>query len=325
MIVRGGPDLRRASSPASEVMITFLARRLTQLLPVLVGVSVIVFLMIHLIPGDPAVLIAGIDATEQDVAAVRESLGLERPLVVQYGDFVARVAVGDFGESFRTGRPVIEEIGFRYWNTMILGVSAVVFGTVLGIATGILTAVYRNGWFDSAVLALSLLGISIPSFFLGLSLMLFFSVYLGWLPLTGMDSWKNIILPTLTLGIPNAAIISRITRSSLIEVLNQDYVRTARAKGLKESIVVGHHGVRNALIPVVTVVGLQMGYLLGGAVVTETVFAWPGIGRLIVQSIAARDFPVVQASVLLLALTFVMINLLTDLLYRILDPRIKFK
>jgi glutathione transport system permease protein len=281
--------------------------------------------MIHLIPGDPAVLVAGIDATEQDVAAVRQSLGLDRPLAVQYGDFVARVAVGDFGQSFRSGRPVLEEIGFRYWNTMILGLSAVAFGTVLGIITGILTAVYRNGWFDSIVLTVSLLGISIPSFFLGISLMLFFSVYLGWLPLTGMESWKNLILPTLTLGIPNAAIISRITRSSLVEILNQDYVRTARAKGLKEFVVVGRHGVRNALIPVVTVIGLQMGYLLGGAVVTETVFAWPGIGRLIVQSIAARDFPVVQASVLLLALTFVMINLLTDMLYRVLDPRIKFK
>jgi glutathione transport system permease protein len=309
----------------SEAMITFLAQRLTQLFPVLVGVSLIVFLMIHLIPGDPAVLIAGIDATEQDVAAVRQSLGLERPLAVQYVDFVGRVTAGDFGKSFRTGRPVGEEIGFRYWNTIILGLSAVAFGTILGVITGILTAVYRNGWFDSTILAISLLGISVPSFFLGLILMLFFSVYLGWLPLTGMESWKNLILPTLTLGIPNAAIISRITRSSLVEVLNQDYVRTARAKGVRESVVVGHHGVRNALIPVVTVVGLQMGYLLGGAVVTETVFAWPGIGRLIVQSIAARDFPVVQASVLLLALTFVMINLLTDVLYRVLDPRIKFK
>jgi ABC-type dipeptide/oligopeptide/nickel transport system permease component len=265
------------------------------------------------------------DATEQDVAAVRESLGLERPLVVQFGEFIIRTVTGDFGQSFRTGRPVIEEIGFRYWNTMILGLSAVVFGTLLGILTGILTAVYRNGWLDSTVLAVSLLGISIPSFFLGIALMLFFSVYLGWLPLTGMESWKSIILPTLTLGIPNAAIISRITRSSLVEVLNQDYVRTARAKGLKEKVVVGRHGVRNALIPVVTVIGLQLGYLLGGAVVTETVFAWPGIGRLIVQSISARDFPVVQASVLLLAVTFVIINLLTDVLYRILDPRIKFK
>jgi len=306
-------------------MITFLSKRLLQLLPVLFGVSLTVFLMIHLIPGDPASLVAGMDATAEDVERVRQSLGLDRPLPIQYAEFVGRALTGDFGNSFRTGRPVIEEIGFRYWNTMLLGVSAVTFGTLLGVVTGILTAVFRNGWFDSSILAGSLLGISVPPFFLGIILMLFFSVYLGWLPLTGMDTWWHLVLPTLTLGIPNAAIISRITRSSLIEVLNQDYVRTARAKGVPEFDVVNRHGVRNALIPVVTVAGLQMGYLLGGAVVTETVFAWPGIGRLIVQSIGARDFPVVQASVLLLALTFVVINLITDLIYKFLDPRIKLQ
>lgn len=306
-------------------MVTFLARRFLQLIPVLFGVSVLVFLMIHLIPGDPAVLIAGFDAKEADIIRIREALGLDQPLPLQYVQFVGRALIGDFGESFRTGRAVIEEIGFRYWNTLFLGLSAVTFGTLLGILTGIITAVYRNGWLDSSVLATSLLGISMPPFFLGILLMLFFSVFLGWLPLTGMGSWQHFILPTLTLGIPNAAIISRITRSSLVEVLNQDYVRTARAKGMAERIVINRHAVRNALIPVVTVAGLQMGYLLGGAVVTETVFAWPGIGRLIVQSIAARDFPVVQAAVLLLAVTFVLINLFTDLLYRVLDPRIKLK
>ncbi|KPQ21584.1 MAG: oligopeptide transport system permease protein [Rhodobacteraceae bacterium HLUCCA24] len=281
--------------------------------------------MIHLIPGDPAVLIAGRDATEDDIEAVRRALELDRPLPLQYVQFLSRALVGDFGESFRSGRPVIEEIGFRYWNTLLLGLSAVVFGTILGIATGIFTAVYRNGWFDSAILAVSLLGISMPQFFLGVLLMLFFSVYLGWLPLTGAGSFAHLILPTLTLGIPNAAIISRITRSSLIETLGQDYVRTARAKGLTGGIVVYRHAFRNALIPVVTVAGLQMGYLLGGAVVTETVFAWPGIGRLIVQSIDSRDFPVVQAAVLMLAVTFVLINLVTDLVYRFLDPRIKLQ
>lgn len=306
-------------------MLTFLARRLLQLVPVLFGVSVAVFLMIHLIPGDPAVLIAGRDATEDDIEAVRRALELDRPLPLQYVQFLSRALVGDFGESFRSGRPVIEEIGFRYWNTLLLGLSAVVFGTILGIATGIFTAVYRNGWFDSAILAVSLLGISMPQFFLGVLLMLFFSVYLGWLPLTGAGSFAHLILPTLTLGIPNAAIISRITRSSLIETLGQDYVRTARAKGLTGGIVVYRHAFRNALIPVVTVAGLQMGYLLGGAVVTETVFAWPGIGRLIVQSIDSRDFPVVQAAVLMLAVTFVLINLVTDLVYRFLDPRIKLQ
>lgn len=306
-------------------MASFLARRLFQVIPVVFGVSVAVFLMIHLIPGDPAVLVAGMDATPQDVENVRRALGLDQPLPLQYASYIARTLVGDFGESFRTGRPVLAEIGFRYWNTMALAVVAIVFGTVLGVATGIVTAVYRNTWVDSSVLAVSLLGISIPPFFLGLLLMLFFSVYLGWLPLTGMDGWRHLILPAATLGIPNAAIISRITRSSLVEVLNQDYVRTARAKGLNEFVVINRHAVRNALIPVVTVAGLQMGYLLGGAVVTETVFAWPGIGRLIVQSIGARDFPVVQASVLLLAVTFVVINLITDMLYRLLDPRITLK
>jgi ABC-type dipeptide/oligopeptide/nickel transport system permease component len=306
-------------------MITFLARRLAHLIPVIFGVSVVVFLMIHLVPGDPARLVAGMEATPQDVENVRRSLGLDRSLPVQYLTFVSNALMGDFGESFRTGRPVLQEIGFRYGNTLTLGLCAVVFGTVLGVITGIVTAVFRDSWIDNTVLAVSLLGISIPTFFLGLLLMLMFSVYLGWLPLTGSGSWQHIVLPAITLAIPNAAIISRITRSSLVEVLNQDYVRTARAKGLAEFVVVNRHAVRNALIPVVTVAGLQMGYLLGGAVVTETVFAWPGIGRLIVQSISARDFPVVQAAVLLLALTFVAVNLITDLLYRALDPRIELK
>lgn len=306
-------------------MATFLARRLMQVIPVIIGVSIAVFLMLHLIPGDPAQLVAGMDATAADVENVRQALGLDRPLPVQYVSFVGRALVGDFGESFRTGRPVLEEIGFRYWNTMYLGCAAIVFGTLLGVISGVVTAVYRNTWIDSSVLAISLLGISVPPFFLGIMLMLVFSVYLGWLPLTGMDSWQHLILPAATLGIPNAAIISRITRSSLVEVLGQDYVRTARAKGLSEIVVIVRHAVRNGLIPVVTVAGLQMGYLLGGAVVTETVFAWPGIGRLIVQSISARDFPVVQAAVLMLALTFVVINLVTDLLYRLLDPRIQLK
>jgi glutathione transport system permease protein len=306
-------------------MLTFLARRLTHLVPVIFGVSVAVFLMIHLVPGDPARLVAGMEASAQDVETVRQSLGLDRSLPVQYATFVGNALTGDFGQSFRTGRPVIEEIGSRYLNTLMLGLVAVVFGTILGVITGIVTAVYRDTWIDTTVLAVSLLGISVPTFFLGLLLMLYFSVYLGWLPLTGIGTWQHVVLPAATLAIPNAAIISRITRSSLVEVLNQDYVRTARAKGLSEFVVINGHAVRNALIPVVTVAGLQMGYLLGGAVVTETVFAWPGIGRLIVQSISARDFPVVQASVLLLALTFVAVNLVTDLLYRVVDPRIELK
>jgi ABC-type dipeptide/oligopeptide/nickel transport system permease component len=277
---------------------------------------------VHLIPGDPAALIAGPDATQADVENVRQSLGLDRPLPVQYVTFVGKALTGDFGKSFRTNRPVLEEIVPRYLNTMALGAIALAIAVLIGMASGILSAVRRHTIFDNAALLLSLAGVSMPTFFLGLLLMLVFSVWLGWLPLSGKDSWANYILPAITLSTASIAIISRVMHASLIEVLGEDYVRTARAKGQREPIVIWRHAVRNALVPVVTVAGLQLGYLLGGAVVTETVFAWPGLGRLLVQSILARDFPVVQASVLLLATTFVAINLITDLIYGWLDPRI---
>jgi ABC-type dipeptide/oligopeptide/nickel transport system permease component len=303
-------------------MFTFLTGRLLQAIPVLFGVSLAVFLMVHLIPGDPAALIAGPDATQADVENVRQSLGLDRPLPVQYVTFVGKALTGDFGKSFRTNRPVLEEIVPRYLNTMALGAIALAIAVLIGMASGILSAVRRHTIFDNAALLLSLAGVSMPTFFLGLLLMLVFSVWLGWLPLSGKDSWANYILPAITLSTASIAIISRVMHASLIEVLGEDYVRTARAKGQREPIVIWRHAVRNALVPVVTVAGLQLGYLLGGAVVTETVFAWPGLGRLLVQSILARDFPVVQASVLLLATTFVAINLITDLIYGWLDPRI---
>ena len=293
-----------------------------QAIPVLFGVSLAVFLMVHLIPGDPAALIAGTDATRADVENVRQSLGLDRPLPAQYVGFVGKALTGDFGKSFRTGRPVLEEIAPRYLNTVALGAIALAIAVVIGMASGIVSAVRRHTVFDNAALLLSLAGVSMPTFFLGLLLMLVFSVWLGWLPLSGKDTWLHYILPAITLSTASIAIISRIMHASLIEVLDEDYVRTARAKGQRESLVIWRHAVRNALIPVVTVAGLQLGYLLGGAVVTETVFAWPGLGRLLVQSILARDFPVVQAAVLLLATTFVAINLLTDLIYGLLDPRI---
>jgi ABC-type dipeptide/oligopeptide/nickel transport system permease component len=303
-------------------VLNFLARRLLQAIPVLFGVSLAVFLMIHLIPGDPAALIAGSDATRADVEVVRRSLGLDRPLAAQYLSFLGKALTGDFGNSFRTGRTVLEEIGPRYLNTVALGAIALAIAMVIGMASGIVSAVRRHSAFDNAALLFSLAGVSMPTFFLGLLLMLVFSVWLGWLPLSGKDTWLHYILPAVTLSTASMAVISRIMHASLIEVLDQDYVRTARAKGLAEPLVIWRHAVRNALIPVVTVAGLQLGYLLGGAVVTETVFAWPGLGRLLVQSILARDFPVVQASVLLLATTFVAINLFTDLVYGLLDPRI---
>ena len=306
-------------------MLSFLTGRVLQAIPVLFGVSLAVFLMVHLIPGDPAALIAGTDATRADVENVRQSLGLDRPLPAQYASFVGRALIGDFGNSFRTGRPVLDEIAPRYLNTLVLGSLALLLAVVLGMATGIVSAVRRHTVFDNTALLLSLAGVSMPTFFLGLLLMLVFSVWLGWLPLSGKDTWLHYILPAITLSTASIAVISRIMHASLIEVLHEDYVRTARAKGQRESLVIWRHAVRNALIPVVTVAGLQLGYLLGGAVVTETVFAWPGLGRLLVQSILARDFPVVQAAVLLLATTFVMINLVTDLIYGVLDPRIRLR
>jgi ABC-type dipeptide/oligopeptide/nickel transport system permease component len=306
-------------------MLAFLTGRLLQAIPVLFGVSLAVFLMVHLIPGDPAALIAGTDATRADVETVRQSLGLDRPLPVQYVSFVGKALTGDFGKSFRTGRPVLEEIAPRYFNTLALGAIALGIAVLIGMASGIVSAVRRHTVFDNAALLLSLAGVSMPTFFLGLLLMLVFSVWLGWLPVSGKDTWLHYILPAITLSTASIAIISRVMHASLIEVLHEDYVRTARAKGQRESLVIWRHAVRNALIPVVTVAGLQLGYLLGGAVVTETVFAWPGLGRLLVQSILARDFPVVQASVLLLAVTFVAINLITDLIYGLLDPRISVR
>jgi peptide/nickel transport system permease protein len=306
-------------------MFAFLTGRLLQAIPVLYGVSLAVFLMVHLIPGDPAALIAGNEATRADVENVRQSLGLDRPLPAQYASFVGKALTGDFGRSFRTGRPVLEEIMPRYLNTMALGAIALAIAVLIGMASGIVSAVRRHTAFDNAALLLSLAGVSMPTFFLGLLLMLVFSVWLGWLPLSGKDTWLHYILPAITLSTASIAIVSRVMHASLIEVLHEDYVRTARAKGQREPLVIWRHAVRNALIPVVTVAGLQLGYLLGGAVVTETVFAWPGLGRLLVQSILARDFPVVQAAVLLLATTFVAINLITDLIYGLLDPRIRVR
>jgi len=300
----------------------FIFRRLLQAVPVLIGVSVIVFLMLHLIPGDPAQLIAGQDATAADIRNVRQSLQLDQPLWRQYAAFAGRLATGDLGTSFRTGRSVAAEIGGRYLNTLALGGAALSWAMLVGVLSGVLTAVRRSSLLDDVVLLGATLGISTPPFFLGLLLMLVFAVWLGILPIAGNDRWDSIVLPAVTLGAASAAVISRVTRASVIEVLDQDFVRTARAKGVRERAVVLRHALRNALIPTLTVAGLQLGYLLGGAVVTETVFAWPGLGRLLVQSILARDFPVTQAAILVIAATFVLVTVATDLLCLAADPRL---
>lgn len=302
----------------------YVAHRLLLLLPVLLGVLTVVFVLMRVVPGDPARLIAGPEATLTELNAVRREWGLDAPLPVQYLQYLGRVARGDLGESIRSRRPVTVELAARFPNTLMLALASLVIMTVLGVSAGILAATHQNTFLDYASMTVALVGISMPIFWLGLMLMLLFSLYLGWLPATGKGGLAHLILPAITLGTAQTAVVARITRASMLEVLRQDYIRTARAKGLSERWVVWAHALRNALIPTVTVVGLNFGGLLSGAVLTETVFAWPGIGRLIVDAIEMRDYPVVQGGVLLVALTYSLVNLIVDLAYALIDPRIRY-
>ncbi|MBT9160026.1 MAG: Glutathione transport system permease protein GsiC [Dehalococcoidia bacterium] len=302
-----------------------IVRRLLLTIPVLIGVSLLVFSMVRLIPGDPATAIAGVHATPEFIEQIREEYGLDKPLHIQYSIFMGNLLRGDLGVSARTGRPVTTEIWDTFPNTVELTVASMVIASLIGIGAGVISATKRNSIFDNSSMLVALFGVSIPVFWLGLMLMLLFAVILGWFPATGRGTISHLILPAITLGTASAAIIARMTRSSMLEVLHRDFIITARAKGLREQIVVYKHALKNALIPVVTIIGLQLGTLLGGAVLTETVFAWPGVGRLMVDSIMARDYPVVQGAVLLLALTFVFVNLFVDILYSFLDPRIRYE
>jgi ABC-type dipeptide/oligopeptide/nickel transport system permease component len=301
----------------------FILRRLAMLIPVLVGVSLVAFLILHLAPGDPARLMAGIDASQEDVEMLRHKFGLDRPLPAQYAMFVRGLFTGEL-MSLRYESPAMEVILPRLKNTLVLACASIVVAVVLGVSAGVLSATHRRSWVDYAATVLSLFGISMPVFWWGLLLMLLFSVKLMWLPSGGMGTIRHIILPALVLGTASTGIIARMTRSSMLDVLRQDYITTATAKGLTRQLVVNRHALRNALIPTVTVVGLQFGQLLAGAVLTETVFTWPGIGRLLVSSILARDLPVVQATLVIVALFFVFVNLAVDILYAILDPRIRY-
>jgi peptide/nickel transport system permease protein len=313
----------------------FLARRLLQLGPVLLGVSVIVFLVLHLAPGDPAEVMLGANANREDLERLRRQLGLDQPLHVQYLTWIGHVARGDLGRSLWMKRPVLGEVLERFKATLLLTGSALLLSTVGGIALGIVSATHANSLLDRLSAVASLFGASMPVFWLGIVLMVIFSLWLGWLPASGMyapygggglrDLLAHLILPAVTLAAASVTIIARLTRATMLETLGQDYVRTARAKGLGERVVVWRHALKNALIPIVTVVGVQAGYLLGGAVLTETVFAWPGVGTLVVQGILARDVPLVQGGVLVIALSFVLVNLAVDTLYAWLDPRIKFQ
>lgn len=306
-------------------MLNYVLKRLLGLIPTLFIVAVLVFLFVHLLPGDPARLIAGPEADGQVVQMVRQQLGLDQPLYVQFWHYITQALTGDFGTSMVSRRPVSEEIGSRFMPTFWLTLTSMGWSVVFGMTMGLAAAVWRNRWPDKLGMAIAVAGISFPAFALGMLLMQVFSVQLGWLHTVGADSWRHYILPSLTLGAAVAAVMARFTRASFVEVLHEDYMRTARAKGVSETRVVLKHGLRNAMIPVVTMMGLQFGFLLGGSIVVEKVFNWPGLGRLLVDSVEMRDYPVIQAEVLLFSLEFILINLLVDVLYAAINPAIRYK
>lgn len=304
-------------------MLMFILRRLAQTVPVIFGVTIVVFIIMQLVPGDPAVLMAGEGATKETIESLRVQLGLNQPLYAQYIDYVTNIFRGDLGTSLKNNRPVLDEILLRLPITLELAIFSTLITIVLGMAAGIISAVKPYSITDTVVMVLALLGISLPSFWFGLMLMYGFSVKLQIFPVAGWDSMAHIVLPAFTLGAGGAAIVARMTRSSMLEVIRQDYIRTARAKGVKESVIVYKHALRNALIPVITVVGLQFGALLGGTVIVESIFAINGLGRMIVDSIRMRDMPMVQGGVLVASLVFVAVNLLVDILYRVFNKRIE--
>jgi ABC-type dipeptide/oligopeptide/nickel transport system permease component len=303
----------------------YLARRLLTTIPTLLGVATIVFLLVHLLPGDAARVIAGVLASEQDVAQLRTRLGLDKPLLIQYLIFLSQLIHGDLGVSARTGASVIGEIWIRLPYTIALAVLSTIVATVTGVLAGILAATRHNTRLDFLISGVALFGISMPVFWLGLMLIIVFSIQLHWLPVAGAQEPLSYVMPSVTLAAFSVALVTRMTRSAMLEVLRQDFVRTARAKGLIERVVLVRHALQNALLPVITVVGLQFGALLGGAVLTETVFSWPGLGRLLVDSIFSRDYPVVQGIVLIFSSLFILVNLIVDMCYAYVDPRIRYR
>ncbi len=306
-------------------MARYLLRRLVLTVPVLLGVATLVFALIHLVPGDPAQSMLGESAAPDEVARLRTSLGLDRPLLRQYGAFIGGLAHGDLGTSFRFGTPVTQEIRKRFADTAILAVCAMGVAIVFAIPLGIVAAVFRGRFLDHAAMTLALAGISMPSFWLGPLLAILFAVRLGWLPVSGSGTVWHLVLPAVTLGTALSAILARMTRSSVIEELRELYVLAARARGLSQARAVVRHAFRNSLIPVVTIIGLQFGAVLTGTIITETIFGWPGVGRLLIQAINTRDYPLVQGCILFISVTYVAMNLLTDLTYGFLDPRIRFE
>jgi peptide/nickel transport system permease protein len=306
-------------------MLRFIAKRILWMIPLLLGVTLIVFLILHLTPGDPAALILGDAADQQTIEMLRHEMGLDRPLMVQYVDFLWKALHGDLGTSTHTRRPVIDELASRLPATMEIACMALLLAVIIGITVGIVSAVKRYSAFDHAMMLTTLIFASMPSFWLGLILMLTFSVKLGWLPAVGRGGFSYLILPALTLAATPTALIARLTRSSMLDVVEEDYIRTAHAKGLSEEVIVWKHALKNAMIPIITVIGIQFGGMMGGSVVIESVFAWPGVGKLMVDSILTKNYPVVQGGLLLMAVIVSVINLIVDITYGLLDPRIRYE
>lgn len=313
------------------MMAGMIVRRFFQLILLLVGISFLVFTSMYIAPGDPATIIAGPTASQSDIDAIREDLGLNDPFLVQYGRYISGVFHGDLGYSYQTKQPVWDAIMTRFPNTLKLAIASIIVAVIIGVVAGIISAIRQNSWFDVSSTVFALAGISIPNFWLGTVLILIFAVHLQLLPVGGLDQpfytaegLKQLVLPAITLRTGSAAMIARMSRSSMLEVIRADFIRTARAKGLRERTVIWVHALRNAMIPVITVIGLNFGFLLGGTIITEQVFAINGVGRLMVQAIAARDFPMVQGSVLLVATLFVLVNLIVDIIYTFIDPRISY-
>lgn len=306
-------------------MFRYIAQRLVQAIPVIVGISILTFAMLHLVPGDPVQIFAGDKPlTDERAASIRHQLGLDRPLWVQYVDYAGKALRGDLGVGLRSQRPVLDSIIEALPSTLELTLAALVVAAILGVVLGVFAAVTHGSWLDTLLMSFALLGISVPVFYSSLLLIIFFSFRLGWFPATGQGGVERLVLPAAALGLASAASLARLVRSSMLEVLQQEFIVTARAKGLTQRAVVISHGLKNALIPIVTLLGLQLGGLLGGAVVTETIFSRPGLGRLAIDAISSRDFPLVQGTVLFAAVVYVLINLLVDVLYAAIDPRIRY-
>jgi len=294
------------------------------MIPIVFFVVSAVFFAFKLIPGDPAAMFAGEQASAEAIARIRHEMGLDRPVLVQYMDYLRKLLRGDLGNSFMTGRSVAMDLKIRFGNTLRLALISTSLSAFLGISMGLISAIKRETFVDYLLTVISLLGISTPIFWLGLLLMYVFSLKLGWLPISGNDSWRHYIMPVVVLSMVSIATILRITRSSVLEVMGEDFVRTARGKGLGERLVIVRHVLRNALIPIVTVIGLQFGYQLGGAIITETIFGWPGMGKLLITAVEQRDIPVVQGCLLVFSTSFVLVNLITDLIYAVVDPKIAY-